>query len=248
MRYNQEDVDCILAFSGGCDATAVLQYLLDNGKRPYIFHHQWSSNPRINHLVRQASNEVEKYYGVKVVDWTHTVESNNQGFPNKSKYDEHWDNSKYLSPTLPKWSAIAMMANYNMPWINEIYWGMCYGGLVRRGDGDGDLLMNYDRSGKKLYKIEPYSVPMDKTNFDDRHKQLFNGYLEWLRNFNIDSNFIAPLGHYSKLELYKMLPSNIKDSIVTCITYKRTNYQAECGVCHKCRELDKVKQYYAEGW
>ena len=35
-RYDIEDVDCILAFSGGMDATAVLQYLLDNGKKPYI--------------------------------------------------------------------------------------------------------------------------------------------------------------------------------------------------------------------
>ena len=244
-RYDIEDVDCILAFSGGMDATAVLQYLLDNGKKPYIFHHQWASNPTINKLVRKASNKVENYYGVKVVDWTHQVEANNQGFPNRNKSNEHYDKLNLLSPSLPKWSAIAMMANYNMPWINEIYWGMCYGGMLKRGDGDGDKLMNYVDG--KLTRIPPYEKPMDKSNYDDRHKQLFNGYLQWLEMFNIDSNYIAPLGHYSKLELYKMLPNDIKDSIVTCIKYKKTNYKTECGSCHKCKELDKVKQAYAAG-
>ena len=122
---------------------------------------------------------------------------------------------------------------------------MCYGGMLKRGDGDGDKLMNYVDG--KLTRIPPYEKPMDKSNYDDRHKQLFNGYLQWLEMFNIDSNYIAPLGHYSKLELYKMLPNNIKDSIVTCIKYKKTNYKTECGSCHKCKELDKVKQAYAAG-
>jgi len=245
MRYKQDDVDCILAFSGGMDCTAVLQYLLDHGRRPYIFHYQWGSNPSINKLVRRASDKVESYYGVKVVDWTHTIESNNSGFPNRDKTKQHYNKIKKLSPSLPKWSAIAMMANYNMPWINEIYWGMCYGGELERGDGNGDKLYNY--VDNKLVRIEAYEEQMDKSNYDDRHKKLFNAYLEWLQMFNIESNFIAPLGHYSKLELYKMLPTNIKDSIVTCIKYKTTNYQRECEICHKCMQLNRVKQAYVAG-
>lgn len=247
MRYNQEDVDCILAFSGGMDATAVLQYLLDHGRKPYIFHHQWGSNPKINHIVRQASNAVEKYYDVKVVDWTHTVESNNQGFPDLERYKNFYKNNGELTPSLPKWSAVAMMANFQMPWIQDIYWGMCYGGLIKRGDGRADKLMNYS-GGKQLSPIKPYEGPMDKDNYDDRHRPLFLGYLQWLEMHKIYSNYIAPLGHFSKLEQYKMLPNKIKDSIVTCIKYKRTNYQTECGLCHKCYQLDKVKKAYAEGW
>ena len=245
MRYKQEDVDCILAFSGGMDATAVLQYLLDNGRKPYIFKHQHESNPAINRLVQTAADAVMKYYDVKVVNWQASVIANDKGWPDRARTNAHYEKAGLSPPSLVRWSTQAMFANYNMPWISEIYWGMCYGGFLRRGDGGGDKLFNYVDG--KLTRIAPYKGPMDKSNYDDRHRQLFNGYLEWLGHAKIERNYIAALGHYSKLELYKMLPNNIKDSMVTCIKYGATKYTKQCGECHKCKDLIQIRRAYAEG-
>lgn len=245
MRYKQQDVDCILAFSGGMDATAVLQYLLDHGRKPYIFRHQHESNPAINRIVQRASDAVMKYYDVKVVNWQSSVQANDHGWPDRRRANEHYEKIKLSPPSLVRWSTSAMFANYNMPWIEEIYWGMCYGGMLERGDGKGDKL--FDIVDGKMKRIPAYKGPMDKSNYDDRHAKLFGGYLEWLGHSNIKSNYIAPLGHYSKLELYKMLPNNIKGSMVTCIKYGSTNYTDECGECWKCRDLERVRRAYAEG-
>ena len=43
-RYELKDCNCILAFSGGADCVATLQWLLHKGKRPYIFFYEQKSN------------------------------------------------------------------------------------------------------------------------------------------------------------------------------------------------------------
>ena len=137
---------------------------------------------------------------------------------------------------LAKWPIIAYWINFNNPWITEIYWGYTTGGLTEIGDGGADCLFNYDENGK-LVREDRIDGPMNASNYDDRHKTLFDGLLNNLRDYGIRSQFLAPLAHRTKLDLFKLIPRPVQEMVVT-------NNKSKV----KVDELEAVKKACAEGY
>lgn len=252
--YDLKDADCILAMSGGMDCVALLHWLLKNGRKPYIFRYEFSSNKKTNAWHRSAIKKIEDYYNVKVINWKLEPEHNLNGFIDRErtkKYNQDKPRTRGISNTIPilsKWPAIAYMINFANPWIKEIHFGMCYGGLLEFNDGHSDNLYDYNDDGI-LEKKPAMPSGLDATNYDDRHKKLFDGYISNLKDYGIHTEFKSPIGHRTKLHLWNTLPREIQKAVVTCgdPVYNKDNTKVigECGKCNKCRELNGVKNFAA---
>ena len=150
-RYELKDIDCILAMSGGMDCVALLHWLLENDRKPYIFCKQTKSNRNFNKYQIRCVNQICQYYKVPVVNWNIEAESNTNGFADRERSIEHKNEmhkifdgrTKIVQTGVPgilSWSMLATYINAMHPWVSEIYWGMCYGGLIERNDMKGDKL------------------------------------------------------------------------------------------------------------
>ena len=251
-RYELKDIDCILAMSGGMDCVALLHWLLENNRKPYIFCKQIKSNKNFNKYQLERINQICKHYKVPVVNWNIEAESNTNGFADrerskkhKEKLDKIFDGrTKIVQTGVPgilSWSMLATYINAMHPWVSEIYWGMCYGGLIERNDMKGDKLWDYNDNNELQTRNITLTEPLDKTNYDDRHKDLFNGPISTLKSVGIESNFISPIGYMTKKELYEMLPKEVREMVITC-SYPWKFDMQECGKCNKCIDLVAVKK------
>ena len=251
-RYELKDIDCILAMSGGMDCVALLHWLLENNRKPYIFCKQIKSNKNFNKYQIERINEICEYYNVPVVNWNIEPESNTNGFADrkrtkqhKIKIDKEWNGKTRLVqtgvPGILSWSMLATYINAMHPWVSEIYWGMCYGGLIERNDMKGDKLWDYNDNNELQTRNITLTEPLDKTNYDDRHKDLFNGPISTLKSVGIETNFISPIGYMTKKELYEMLPKEVREMVITC-SYPWKFDMQECGKCNKCIDLVAVKK------
>ena len=244
-RYKLKDCDCILAFSGGADCTATLQWLLLKGKKPYIFHYYQKSN--YNQYTQDAIKKIKDWYDVPVTNYCVDVQSDNNGFVDRERTKDWHIKSQFWAgknadsnPMLAKWAATAYWIAFNNPWCQEIYWGYCTGGLLEIGDGKADCVFNEGPDGI-LKKEDRIDVPMDASNYDDRHKVLFDGFIKNLAHYGIKTQFVAPMAHRTKLDLFKLIPRPVQGMVVAC---QKTD--APCGVCTKCKELEAVKKACAE--
>ena len=251
-RYELKDIDCILAMSGGMDCVALLHWLLENNRRPYIFVKQLKSNTIFNKYLRDHVNQIIEYYKVPMIYWNIEAESNSNGFADrertkqhKAKNDKEWNGKTKLVqtgvPGILSWTMLATYINAMHPWVSEIYWGMCYGGLIERNDMKGDKLWDYNDNNELQTRNITLTEPLDKTNYDDRHKDLFNGPISTLKSVGIESNFISPIGYMTKKELYEMLPKEVREMVITC-SYPWKFDMQECGKCNKCLDLVAVKK------
>ena len=251
-RYELKDIDCILAMSGGMDCVALLHWLLENNRKPYIFVKQLNFNRNFNKYQIERINEICEYYNVPVVNWNIEPESNTNGFADrkrtkqhKIKIDKEWNGKTRLVqtgvPGILSWSMLATYINAMHPWVSEIYWGMCYGGLIERNDMKGDKLWDYNDNNELQTRNITLTEPLDKTNYDDRHKDLFNGPISTLKSVGIETNFISPIGYMTKKELYEMLPKEVREMVITC-SYPWKFDMQECGKCNKCIDLVAVKK------
>ena len=84
-RYELKDIDCILAMSGGMDCVALLHWLLENNRKPYIFVKQLKFNRNFNKYQIERINEICEYYNVPVVNWNIEPESNTNGFADRKR-------------------------------------------------------------------------------------------------------------------------------------------------------------------
>ena len=200
-RYELKDIDCILAMSGGMDCVALLHWLLENNRRPYIFVKQLKSNTIFNKYLRDHVNQIIEYYKVPMIYWNIEAESNSNGFADrertkqhKAKNDKEWNGKTKLVqtgvPGILSWTMLATYINAMHPRVSEIYWGMCYGGLIERNDMKGDKLWDYNDNNELQTRNITLTEPLDKTNYDDRHKNLFNGPISTLKSVGIETNFI----------------------------------------------------------
>ena len=251
-RYELKDIDCILAMSGGMDCVALLHWLLENNRRPYIFVKQLKSNRIFNKYLRDHVNQIIEYYKVPMIYWNIEAESNSNGFADrerskqhKAKNDKEWNGKTKLVqtgvPGILSWTMLATYINAMHPWVSEIYWGMCYGGLIERNDMKGDKLWDYNDNNELQARNITLTEPLDKTNYDHRHKDLFNGPISTLKSVGIETNFISPIGYMTKKELYEMLPKEVKEMVITC-SYPWKFDMQECGKCNKCLDLVAVKK------
>tara|TARA_B100001113_G_scaffold146795_1_gene120349 strand:+ start:203 stop:994 length:792 start_codon:yes stop_codon:yes gene_type:complete len=256
-RYELKDIDCILAMSGGMDCIALLHWLLENNRKPYIFIHQLKNNKIYNDYLQHQLDKIRKYYNVPIVNWNYEAESNTNGFAdrertlehkaklmNENDFDDAFNRKNIVQAGVPgiiSWSMLASMINAMHPWVSEIYWGMCYGGLVERNDMKGDKLWDYNQQGDLVVRNTTLTEPLDKSNYDDRHKNLFNGQISTLKSIGIETNFISPIGYMTKKELYEMLPQEVREMVITCSHPWKFNFN-ECGKCNKCKDLIAVKK------
>ena len=256
-RYELKDIDCILAMSGGMDCVALLHWLLENNRKPYIFVKRFKNNKTYNNYVQNNVNQITNYYKVPVVYWNVEAESNTNGFADRQRTKDHKEKITVQKgrrpvfrrkgivqagvPGILSWSMLATYINAMHPWVSEVYWGMCYGGLIERNDMKGDKLWDYDDQGDLVPRNITLTEPLDKSNYDDRHKNLFNGPIATLKSIDIESNFISPIGYMTKKELYEMLPKEVREMVKTC-SHPWFSEMKECGKCNKCLDLIAVKK------
>ena len=256
-RYELKDIDCILAMSGGMDCVALLHWLLENNRKPYIFVKRFKNNKTYNDYVQNNVNQITNYYKVPVVYWNVEAESNTNGFADRQRTKDHKEKITVQKgrrpvfrrkgivqagvPGILSWSMLATYINAMHPWVSEVYWGMCYGGLIERNDMKGDKLWDYDDQGDLVPRNITLTEPLDKSNYDDRHKNLFNGPIATLKSIDIESNFISPIGYMTKKELYEMLPKEVREMVKTC-SHPWFSEMKECGKCNKCLDLIAVKK------
>jgi 7-cyano-7-deazaguanine synthase in queuosine biosynthesis len=68
---------------------------------------------------------------------------------------------------------------------------------------------------------------------------------ELLKLFAPNVEKIYPVGHLTKLEIYNMLPEELRNMTWSCRTpiYTEDNSIHECGKCKTCLELKSIKNH-----
>lgn len=210
--YNYEQqADCIAAISGGTESVALLDWLLKNGRNPYCFHVSYNDADAGQN---KAIKQIKQHYNIPITTYVYEVQANNRGVLDSKRTQEHYSEEPgQAGPMIAVWASIAHIIQVNNPWLGDIFYGACFGGLVEHGDTHGD------------YKSSYLQATYDK--------------IEHLgKELGIKSKMSAPLGSHTKKELYEMIDPGIRHALWACVdpsTYK------QCGECFKCKDLEKVK-------
>lgn len=130
----------------------------------------------------------------------------------KFYYSEKFGYNQIWTPVIHRWVYWCLLVNLTNPYITKIYYGHCGAGSVTEGDGFGD-------------------------NMHEGAVALFDNFEKYLKVYDIESKFIAPLDHMTKREQWLSLPENLKREIITCQQYEATVKRTNCRKCYKCDQL-----------
>lgn len=158
FMQNTSENDCIVAWSGGVESTALLYQLLLEKRNPLVIHIEiFNNDVKANMFETLAVERMESLLDVEVnyVEYKSIITQ-----PNKSK--EFWKHRKYGGgyPTLPIWSTITFLTQINHPWCTDIYIGK------NSKDGNGEqweLARRYVEEQGKLFGFESrMSAPLEQ--------------------------------------------------------------------------------------
>ena len=211
--------DCIVALSGGVESTALLHYLIQKGRKPFCFHYEAAG---CNQSAAEFIRELKQHYDVPVVTCEFGYVTPDQNVPVLDWDDTEltWAEStdiRWAPPDLWLWCMIAHNIQSFNPSIHDIYYGASYGGLLKRGDDEGD-------------HHHPYL------------ENCINGIELMSASLGLEVKFSAPLGEYTKYEQFSWIPEIFHDKIWSCVG--DTNSEKQCGQCSKCNDLEMVKNKY----
>lgn len=119
------------------------------------------------------------------------------------------------TPDTGIWYGVAHTLAVFNPQIKKIYYGF-NSGLLKRGDDHGDH--DHDYAG-----------------------QLYESSTNALHTLGFETKVSCPIVDFSKLELYNMIDDEVKPFVRSCIVHTKDE---ACGKCHKCKELQYVKDEY----
>jgi 7-cyano-7-deazaguanine synthase in queuosine biosynthesis len=178
--------DCLVAFSGGVESTALVYHLKKEGRNPYCFHIK--SNPGEVNTIQQKAAALDVNVTTIVVDYNPPENSLFNRQLSQEHYLKHF-NKDGFPPMQQNWATIAFqIAVTNV--VSDIYFGH-NGGQLTPEIGYGD---KFHAFGDKQYE----------------------GYTNAAINIGIDMSFSAPLAHLSKQEQYQMLPVNVQKLLYVC--------------------------------
>ena len=198
------EYDCIIPWSGGVESTAIVNWALKNKKTPLVIHN------KLNAAEWESVQTMSNIFNIKVFKIEETFDLtpdplNREFYSKKFNYNSKW------SPVIHRWAYWTTISNLLYPTIKHLYYGACYAGAVKYGDGLGD-------------KMPDISI--------------FQSFENYLNVYGVESKFIAPLGHMTKREQWLSLPEEIKREIFTCqkehaIQHKKNCKSYECNKCHE---------------
>ena len=155
---------------------------------------------------------IKKYYGVDCVSMHYHFDMN--GGPCIDK-DEFLKKNPEGFPDTSLWLMGAHTLAYHNPQIKKIYYGF-NAGLFEPGDGEGD-------------QYHPYA------------EAIIQPVINSLKVMGYDTEISCPISHFTKKDLWMMIPNELKPIIWTCVT--DTNAKEQCGKCFKCGQLAEIKNY-----
>jgi 7-cyano-7-deazaguanine synthase in queuosine biosynthesis len=182
-----------------------------NNRKPYCFHVQVKG---MDHMPADRIRKIKRYYGVQVTSYVIDALTNDKGYIDADKTKEFYSlQSIHNAPAISGWAPTAHQIQLANPWIKDIYYGACFGGLLKQDDDKGDHMIPYlDETIKGI-------------------KMLGNA-------MGIEASLSSPIGDWTKLKQYAFIEEEVRDYLWAC--YK-TNTNAQCGECHKCKDLEIVK-------
>ena len=206
-----DDADCIVALSGGVESTALLAWLIENRRKPYLFHVEFKGQDK---QPAERIRVIKRFYGVQVVTYTIDALTGDNGFIDADKTKQFYIHTPgQASPQVSVWATIAHIIQTSNPWIKDIYYGACFGGLLKHGDDEGDHMFGYLEQTIKSIK-------------------------DLAGTLDIEAELSAPIGHMTKLEQWGIIDTEVQTQIWSCLT---TNINQQCGKCYKCVDLEAVR-------
>lgn len=154
---NISNHDCIVAWSGGVESTALVHQLVLEKRNPLIIHLEiYNNDIQANTFETYAVERMSDMLGVEV-----SFIECKSSIPDVKKTAEFWKHRKFGGgyPVLPLWTSMAFMTQIVNPWCKDIYIGK------NSSDGNADtweVAQNYCKQQGKLFGFESeMSAPLE---------------------------------------------------------------------------------------
>ena len=208
----------VVAFSGGVESTALLQYLKDEGRDVIAIYSHCPNSLTQAHQVPQHLQKIYDLLGVELITHTHQY----YGHERKTGYfysTRHW---------------ILAMCNASLRFTNvrNFYWG-ANSGLVEFDDGLGDCSI-VDPTKYQVQNIFEalQNIPKKVDGYHDKDAKNKDGSYKAHLDWRVKQTISAPLIGWTKKKQWDYIRDDIKDLVDSCVYYNK------CGKCVKCEEFN----------
>lgn len=154
---NISNHDCIVAWSGGVESTALVHQLVLEKRNPLIIHLEiYNNNIQANTFETYAVECMSDRLDLRVEYIEHR-----SVIVDMKRSQDFWKQKKYGGgyPVLPLWTSMAFMTQIINPWCKDIYIGK------NSSDGNADtweVAQNYCKQQGKLFGFESeMSAPLE---------------------------------------------------------------------------------------
>ena len=208
----------IVAFSGGVESTALLQYLKDRGINSLvaIYSHFPNSNTQSNQ-VPEHLQKICDLLDVELIIHTHQ--------------DYGLKKTEYFYSTR-HWVLAMCNASLRFPRQKNFYWG-ANSGLVEFNDGLGDCSI-VDPTKYQVQNIFEalQNIPRLVDGYHDKDSKNEDGSYKMHLDWKVKQTISAPLIGWTKKQQWDYLRDDVKDLVQSCVHYNK------CGKCIKCEEFN----------
>ena len=231
-------IDCVVAFSGGVESTALLEYLK---------HHYLNIVALYSHFPQdgwyidkdrniQASTVPEHLKTIcDILDVNLVVHTH-------QKYDiDHEQNKEYFYSTR-HWLLAMCNASIRFPNVKNFFWG-ANSGMYEFNDKLGDCsiidptkyeVQNVFESLQRVPRtIEGYHTRRKSEEINRNFKNTDGSYKDHIY-WNRKQTISAPLIGRTKKQQWDLIREDVRNLVQSCATFN------SCGVCSKCEEFNAL--------
>lgn len=204
---------CVIMLSGGVESVAILEWATkSNWFEPVIcVHNVWKDIQYTSSPVVNANiPKICEHYDVPLFIYE-------QSDPLQNFKDEKWGIEQIPGVHSSKhWLLTMMNIAARYPSIKHFFWGVNAGLKVPGQEGDYNFLA----------RASEFTI-------------CFNTYVHSMSR-DTNQRLVPPLSHMTKLQLWNMIPDDVKPLVQSCTQPLAFDGQSPCGSCAKCLEFQEI--------
>ena len=204
---------CVIMMSGGVESVAILEWAKkSNWFEPIICVHSVWKDIKVSSSKQVNANipKICEYYDVPLYVYE-------QSDPLQDFKDEKWGIEQVDAIHSAKhWLLTAMNIASRYPSIKNFFWGVNCGLKVPGIQGD--------------YHFLPRA---------NEWNGCFNSFCHSMQQ-DTGQRLLPPLSHLTKVQLWRMIPDDVKPLVQSCGHPQAYDGKSPCGTCNKCMELYEI--------
>ena len=230
-----KNIGCVVAFSGGVESTALLEYLKDHYVNIVALYSHFPIDKKdgFDKTTMQASTVPEHLKTIcDILDVNLVVHTH-------QKYDIEYQQNKNYFYSTRHWLLAMCNASIRFTNVSNFFWG-ANSGMFEYNDGYGDSsivdptkyeVQNIFDSFQKIPRtMEKYGKHRGTEDFKNRNYRNTDGSYKEQIYFNRQT-ISAPLIGLTKKQQWDSIRGDVQELVQSCATFNR------CGVCSKCQEF-----------